>query len=116
MKRLFMVLAAMAIGASAFAAPMPAGKAQSALFAGGSFWSMQAAFEDVYGVTLAVAGYTGGKTKNPNAGNYAANGFVQAVQVTWDPARVSYADLLDAYWRHVDPTDGAGRDGLRRRR
>ena len=86
----------------------PAGKAQTALFAGGNFWSLQAAFEDVYGVTLAVEGYTGGKTKNPNQGNYAANGFVEAVQVTWDPARVSYADLLDAYWRHIDPTDASG--------
>src|SRR5689334_8818521 len=108
MKRLFIVLAAMAIGAGAFAAPLPAGKPQVALFAGGSYWSMQAAFQNVYGVILAVSGYTGGTTKNPNRSNYAANGFVEAVQVTWDPARVSYADLLDAYWRNIDPTDAAG--------
>jgi len=69
---------------------------------------MQSAFEKVYGVITAISGYTGGNTRKPNYGNYAAGGHVEAVQVTWDPSRVSYAELLDAYWRHTDPTDGRG--------
>ncbi len=98
-------LAAVSVSAAAMAAP---GKPQTALFAGGCFWSMESAFEKVYGVISAVSGYTGGKTKNPTYGNYGIGGHVEAVLVTWDPARVSYDDLLTAYWHHTDPTDGGG--------
>ncbi len=112
MRRILIFVAALAAsvtGASGvFADLMPSGKPQSALFAGGCFWSMQSAFEKVYGVITAVSGYTGGRTKNPTYGNYAANGHVEAVLVTWDPNRVTYADLLDAYWHHTDPTDNGG--------
>ncbi len=87
---------------------VPAGKPQVAIFAGGRFWSMQAAFENVYGVIQAVAGYTGGTSRNPNDSNYASAGHVEAVQVTWDPARATYQQLLDAYWHHTNPTDGGG--------
>ena len=109
MRKIIVFILACATAATAAAGPMtPAGTPQTALFAGGCFWSMQSAFEKVYGVISAVSGYTGGKNKKPTYGNYAANGHVEAVRVTWDPARVSYADLLDAYWHHTDPTDGGG--------
>ncbi len=111
MKRMILFLAVFISAAAAvMAAPMapdPA-KPQAATFAGGRFWSMQSAFEKVYGVITAVSGYTGGTTRNPNYGSYAAGGHVEAVQVTWDPSRVSYGELLDAYWRHTDPTDARG--------
>ncbi len=81
---------------------------KTAIFAGGCFWSMQSAFEQLYGVDSVVSGYTGGKTKNPTYQNYAANGHVEAVTVTYDPARVSYDALLDWYWRHTDPVDSGG--------
>jgi peptide methionine sulfoxide reductase msrA/msrB len=84
------------------------GKPQTALFAGGCFWSMESAFEKVYGVISAVSGYTEGKTKNPTYGNYAAGGHAEAVLVTWDPNRVSYAELLAVYWHHTNPTDSGG--------
>jgi peptide methionine sulfoxide reductase msrA/msrB len=87
---------------------MPAGKPQVAIFAGGRFWSMQAAFENVYGVIQAVSGYTGGTSRNPNYDTYASAGHVEAVQVTWDPNRVTYPQLLDAYWHHTNPTDAGG--------
>jgi peptide methionine sulfoxide reductase msrA/msrB len=86
----------------------PAGKPETAIFAGGCFWSMQSAFEKVYGVIDAVSGYTGGSTRNPKYDNYASAGHVEAVQVSWDPNRVTYRELLDAYWHHTDPTDGGG--------
>jgi peptide methionine sulfoxide reductase msrA/msrB len=104
-----MAMLALAAAGALWAAPAadPA-KPQSAIFAGGCFWSMQSAFENVYGVMLAVSGYTAGTTRRPNYQNYAAGGHVEAVRVIWDPSRVSYRELLDTYWHHTDPTDGAG--------
>jgi peptide methionine sulfoxide reductase msrA/msrB len=81
---------------------------QTALFAGGCFWSMQSALEKAYGVISAVSGYAGGTSKNPNYENYVDFGHVEVVQVTFDPSRISYPDLLQVYWRHTDPTDGRG--------
>jgi peptide methionine sulfoxide reductase msrA/msrB len=109
MKKLIVFIFAVTASAAAFAGPMtPAGKPQTAIFAGGCFWSMQAAFENVYGVIDAVSGYTGGTSRRPTYATYAASGHVEAVQVSWDPARVSYQELLDAYWHHTNPTDGGG--------
>jgi peptide methionine sulfoxide reductase msrA/msrB len=109
MRKIIVFILACAATAAASAGPIvPAGAPQTALFAGGCFWSMQSAFEKLYGVITAVSGYTGGKNKKPTYNNYAENGHVEAVQVTWDPARVSYDDLLDAYWHHTNPTDGGG--------
>jgi peptide methionine sulfoxide reductase msrA/msrB len=107
MKRIIVFGLILLTGSLAMAAPMTTAP-QSAIFAGGCFWSMQSAFEKVYGVITAVSGYTGGKTKNPSYDNYAENGHVEAVLVTWDPTRVSYAEVLDAYWHHTNPTDAGG--------
>jgi peptide methionine sulfoxide reductase msrA/msrB len=108
MKRMLIVILGLAAAAAFGANLQPAGPPQTAYFAGGCFWSMQGALENVYGVITVVSGYAGGKTKNPTYQTYAANGFVEAVKVTWDPARVTYADLLDTYWHHTDPTDAGG--------
>jgi len=110
MKRFHAFAAALAIGTAAWAAPGqgPAARPETAIFAGGCFWSLESSFEKVYGVISAVSGYTGGRSKNPTYGNYAQNGHVEAVQVTYDSSRVSYADLLDVFWRHTNPTDAGG--------
>ena len=109
MKKLIVLIFALAGAAAAFAGPLaPAGTPQTAIFAGGCFWSMQAAFENVYGVIDAVSGYTGGTTRRPSYDNYAAGGHLEAVQVSWDPNRVSFQDLLDTYWHHTNPTDAGG--------
>jgi peptide methionine sulfoxide reductase msrA/msrB len=109
MKRITGVLIlALVATAMAGATPLAPSKPQTAIFAGGCFWSMQSAFEKVYGVMSVTSGYTAGKSTRPNYDNYAANGHVEAVLVMWDPSRVSYGELLDAYWRHTDPTDGGG--------
>jgi peptide methionine sulfoxide reductase msrA/msrB len=79
-----------------------------ATFAGGCFWCVEADFEKVPGVVKVISGYTGGTGKNPTYENYAASGHVEAVQVYYDPQKVSYRELLDYFWRHIDPTDAGG--------
>jgi peptide methionine sulfoxide reductase msrA/msrB len=81
---------------------------QTATFAGGCFWCVQADFEKVTGVVQVISGYTGGRGENPTYGDYAEKGHVEAVQVIYDPAKVSYQQLLDYFWRHVNPTDADG--------
>jgi peptide-methionine (S)-S-oxide reductase len=97
-------VAALAIFA---AAPAPAAAAlKTAIFAGGCFWSMEKAFEAEPGVTNAVSGYAGGTMKNPTYENH--RGYQEAVKVTYDPAKVSYAQLVDYFYHHIDPTDPTG--------
>jgi peptide methionine sulfoxide reductase msrA/msrB len=79
-----------------------------ATFAGGCFWCMEADFEKVPGVAKVVSGYTGGSQENPTYDNYADSGHVEAVQVFYDPQKVTYRQLLDYFWRHIDPTDAGG--------
>ncbi len=81
-----------------------------ATFAGGCFWCVEADFEKVNGVVEAISGYTGGRTENPSYEEVSSGktGHVEAVQVVYDPAKVSYDKLLDFFWRHVDPTDPGG--------
>ena len=81
---------------------------QTATFAGGCFWCVEADFEKLSGVVEAISGYAGGQGDNPTYENYGSKGYVEAVQVVYDPAKVSYPELLDYFWRHVDPTDPGG--------
>ncbi|MDH5395944.1 MAG: peptide-methionine (S)-S-oxide reductase MsrA [Gammaproteobacteria bacterium] len=81
--------------------------ADKAIFAGGCFWCMESDFERVEGVTDVVSGFTGGTVKNPTyRGNH--QGHYEAVEVTYDPAKVSYKELLDYYWVNIDPFDAKG--------
>jgi peptide-methionine (S)-S-oxide reductase len=89
----------------------PAGQALAvATFAAGCFWCSEADFEKVPGVVDAVSGYTGGRVANPTYKQVSdgGTGHYEAVQVRYDPARVSYAQLLDVFWRNVDPFDAGG--------
>lgn len=81
-----------------------------AVFAGGCFWCTEADFEKVPGVVSAVSGYTGGRTRNPTYEQVTAGGtgHYEAVKITYDPSRVSYRQLVDRFWRTVDPTDAGG--------
>lgn len=81
-----------------------------ATFAGGCFWCMVKPFADLPGVLGVVSGYTGGRTENPTYEQVAshATGHREAVQVTFDPAAVSYEALLEVFWRQIDPTDPGG--------
>jgi peptide methionine sulfoxide reductase msrA/msrB len=81
-----------------------------ATFAGGCFWCLEADFEKVPGVEKVISGYTGGHTKNPSykEASTGKTGHAEAVQVFYDPAKVTYQDLLKFFWRHIDPTDAGG--------
>jgi peptide methionine sulfoxide reductase msrA/msrB len=79
-----------------------------ATFAGGCFWCTEADFEKVPGVQKVVSGYTGGQGKNPTYEDYAQKGQVEAIQVFYNPQVVTYQQLLDYFWRHVNPTDAGG--------
>jgi peptide-methionine (S)-S-oxide reductase len=83
-----------------------AAESKTAIFAGGCFWCVEDAFDQVDGVTETVSGYAGGTAPNPTYGNH--EGYVEALKVTYDPSKVTYAKLLDHYWHNVDPFDPAG--------
>jgi peptide methionine sulfoxide reductase msrA/msrB len=83
---------------------------EKATFAGGCFWCMEEPFEKLDGVSDVVSGYTGGQKENPTYEEVCGGktGHVEAVQVTYDPSRVTYNELLDLFWKQVDPTDPGG--------
>ncbi len=82
----------------------------TAVFAGGCFWCVEADFDKVDGVVSTVSGYTGGTVVNPTYKqvSHEKTGHYEAVKVTYDPDKVSYDDLVDYYFHHIDPTDAAG--------
>ncbi len=81
---------------------------KKATFGGGCFWCMVQPFENTPGVKEVIAGYAGGTEPNPTYQDYAQKGYTEVIQVTYDPAIVSYPTLLDLYWRQIDPTDAGG--------
>lgn len=85
-------------------------KAGTAVFAGGCFWCMHAEFEGTDGVSKVTSGYTGGTVKNPTYEQVSSGetGHVEAIEVQFDPAKISYEKLLDIFWSNVDPFDPSG--------
>jgi len=83
---------------------------EKATFAGGCFWCVEAPFEDVDGVVEVVSGYTGGHKKNPTYEEVSSGktGHFEAIEITYDPSKVSYQKLLDIFWTQIDPTDPDG--------
>ena len=91
------------------AAAVPEGT-EVATLAGGCFWCIEHAFDGLPGVSGAVSGYTGGSAAAPSYEQVSsgATGHFEAVQVRFDPAKIHYAQILDRFWRHIDPTDAGG--------
>ncbi len=94
-------------------APQPAGKAATAnpgyakaIFAGGCFWCMEPPYDKLDGVVSTISGYIGGQKKNPTYEEVSSGrtGHTEAVEVVYDPKKVSYQKLLDVFWRNIDPT------------
>ncbi len=83
-------------------------KDATAIFAGGCFWCLEKDLEHVAGVKKVVSGYTDGRSSEPSYENRVKNGFRDVVRVTFDQSKLSYDNLLHAYWRKVDPTDPGG--------
>lgn len=81
---------------------------KKATFAGGCFWCMEADFEKVKGVEKVISGYTGGAGENPVYEDYSQKGHIEAVEIYYDPYRISYRKLLDIFWTKIDPIDAGG--------
>ncbi len=81
---------------------------ETAIFAGGCFWCVESDFDKVDGVVETVSGYIGGRSANPTYYNHTADGHYEAVKISYDPSKVEYEELLDYFFRHVDPTDAGG--------
>ncbi|MGO4909765.1 peptide-methionine (S)-S-oxide reductase MsrA [Pseudorhodobacter sp. W20_MBD10_FR17] len=99
------VLVALAMSAGAAHAAT-----EKAIVAGGCFWCVESDFESVPGVKSVVSGYTGGKTANPTYKQVGkgGTGHYEAVEIAFDPAKISYAKIIELYFRSVDPTDAGG--------
>ncbi|AST83450.1 peptide-methionine (S)-S-oxide reductase MsrA [Latilactobacillus sakei] len=83
---------------------------ETAIFAGGCFWCMVHPFDQQPGIIKVVSGYTGGHVANPTYEQVCSHttGHTEAVEITFDPAVISYAELVEIYWRQTDPTDAMG--------
>ena len=115
MNRLAAVFIVLLLSSCENARPAAAASQKSATratahFAGGCFWCMEPPFEKTKGVTAVISGYTGGATEGPSYEQVSAGGtgHYESVEVTYDPAQVTYAQLLDVFWRNVDPHDATG--------
>ena len=104
------LLLVLALPASAAPMGRAAAHADTAVFAGGCFWSMETQFAGVAGVKSLVVGYTGGSKPHPTYEEVCSHttGHLEALQVVFDPAVTSYAKLLDRYWHSIDPTQADG--------
>jgi len=99
---IFLILGGLAHGAASSRGGMPLAKAT---FAGGCFWCMEPPYDELEGVISTISGYTGGTKKNPTYEQVSAGttGHTEAVEITYDPKKVSYEKLLDVFWRNIDP-------------
>jgi len=105
------VLALLAVSLAApLAVPLAAGEQRQAVFAGGCFWCMEPPFTGLPGIIEVTAGYCGGDKANPSYEEVSSGktGHLEAVRVIYDPAVISYEELLAIFWRQIDPTDAAG--------
>ena len=110
MNRLFLsVFGCLALAASYGESPVPA-STRTAVFAGGCFWCIQPAFDKTPGVINTVVGYCGGTEPDPTYKLVTSEktNYRESIEITYDPARISYDQLLDIYWRQIDPTQADG--------
>ena len=85
-------------------------KYKKVYFAGGCFWCMEESFDKIDGVIKSISGYTGGHLKNPSYNDviYKDTGHVEAIEITYDPKKINYRELLDIFWKNIDPFDQFG--------
>lgn len=81
---------------------------ETAIFAGGCFWCVESDFDKLEGVVETVSGYTGGESLNPTYKTHTKQGHLEAVRVVYDSSKVEYSELVDYFFRHIDPTDDGG--------
>lgn len=109
-QRIFRIFLVLSAGALAITTPQDAGAEVEAraMFAGGCFWCMESPFDTLDGVLSVTPGYAGGTTTNPSYENYSAGGHIEVVEIVYNPKVISYTDLLQTYWKQIDPTDAGG--------
>jgi peptide-methionine (S)-S-oxide reductase len=109
-RRPFLAATLLAVIAVLALPALAAGRLETAIFAGGCFWTMEHGLEDIPGVVSAVSGYTGGPEPHPTYEQVSSEEthHLESVKVTFDPDKISYAQLVDRYWRLIDPTDDGG--------
>jgi peptide-methionine (S)-S-oxide reductase len=107
---LCLIVLALAAGPPAAGRPPAEAKKAHAIFAGGCFWCMEAPFDQLPGVRSSTSGYAGGSVAKPKYEQVAAGttGHAEAVQILYDPRRVTYGRLLEVFWRNIDPLDAGG--------
>jgi peptide-methionine (S)-S-oxide reductase len=110
---LAVVMTSWAVVAAPSAAPrsgQPAPQKATATFAGGCFWCMEPPFDALDGVLSTTSGYIGGRTPNPSYEQVSGGqtGHAEAIQITYDPSKISYERLLEVFWRNIDAVDGGG--------
>jgi peptide-methionine (S)-S-oxide reductase len=100
-----MLLAALGVAPSLAQQPTDSPALAKATFAGGCFWCMEPPFDKLEGVVSTTSGYIGGHTKNPTYKEVSSGGtgHTEAVEIAYDPAKISYAKLLEVFWRNIDP-------------
>lgn len=110
MKHLILALAFLLGGCSAGAEPETSGDYRTAIFAGGCFWCMEPPYDDLAGVVATVSGYAGGHLVSPTYRDVTSgrSGHLEVIEITYDPAIVSYEELLEVFWVNVDPLDAGG--------
>ena len=103
MKRLVPLVLALLVSGAALAQPA---KTEKATFAGGCFWCMEQPFDELPGVISTTSGYIGGRTVNPTYQQVitGTTGHTEAVEVVYDPAKITYEKLLEVFWVNIDPT------------
>ena len=108
--RVLALLTTLLIGGISMTSQATTPTTKTAIFAGGCFWCMQPAFDNTPGVQQTRVGFSGGTVVNPSYEQVirGGTGHLEAIEVTYDPAKVSYDALLDIYWQNVDPTDAEG--------
>jgi len=101
----FSLALALATGAAGQGTPPAPPPNATAIFAGGCFWCVEADFDKVAGVISTTSGYTGGRTANPSYEDvgHGGTGHAEAVEIVYDPAKVTYQKLLDVFWHNIDP-------------
>jgi methionine-S-sulfoxide reductase len=115
MKKNFLSALVLIAAAALFATNVFAQTSKTAVFGGGCFWCMQKPYDQTPGVLKTVVGYSGGSEVNPTYDQVSGKktGHREVIQVTYDPAKVSYDQLLDVFWRQINPTQADGQFGDR---
>ncbi|MEM8688032.1 MAG: peptide-methionine (S)-S-oxide reductase MsrA [Pseudomonadota bacterium] len=103
-----LLVSATALAGGYGATAAQAEETKKAIFAGGCFWCVEKDFDHVPGVLKTISGYIGGNTDSPTYQNHSAGRHREAVEITYDPEKVTYTQLLNVFWRSVDPTDAGG--------